>query len=81
MKKINVLYLSVNPSYYDIEKLTKATFEEAKNFAENDTINALTCNEITIDMEKAAEYSFCPQGAEFGDNGDALLMWIKVCGE
>lgn len=81
MKKINVLYLSVNPSYYDIEKIAKANYDEAKEFAENDKTGAFAFHEYTIDADKAGEYKYCADGADYGDGSDTLFMWIKVCGE
>lgn len=81
MAKVTVIYLSVNPSFYDVQKLAKLSFDEAKKFIENDTIVACSHKVVELDLTKSADYKYCPDGADLGDWTDSLLMWIRVSGD
>lgn len=81
MAKVTVIYLSVNPSFYDVQKLAKLSFDEAKKFIEDDTIVACSHKVVELDMTKFADYNYCADGADLGDWTDSLLMWIRVSGD
>ena len=79
MTKVKVLALSVNPNYYDVKELAKASYDDAKKFIEKDSFCAFSYREFDLDLSKVADYSFHPDGALDGDTSDSLLMWIRVC--
>ncbi len=78
MSKVTILHASVNPSYYDVKALTKMNFDEAKDFFEKDTLQACSCAYTELSSPIEAEKFFFPEGANFGDTSDCLLVWVKV---
>ena len=77
--KIQVLHASVNPNFYDLKKIGKMSFGEAREFFEDD--NVCCCNwgvdELNPDVFNSNLYK--PEGnpALAGDT-DALFVWVKV---
>lgn len=77
MAKMTIFYASVNPSYYDVEALTKMKFDEAVDFFEKDTLGACTTKTIESTCSPKDEMRFFSDGADKGDTSDSLLLWIK----
>ena len=79
--KIKVFYASVNPNYYDTKKLVALSYDDAVEFFENEEKRCCTTYEKVIDPTKANEYIFYADGTCYGDNTDALLVYMKVVTE
>ena len=80
MAKVTVIYLSVNPSFYDVQKLAKLSFDEAKKYFEKDEIECCNVREIDVDLTKEHEMTFHADGIPF-DPSDTMLNWVKVSGD
>lgn len=78
MAKVRIFHASVNPEYYDVKALTMMKFDEAVDFFENDTLKACTRSIVDYPYPINAEHCFFPEGANYGDTSDCLLVWVKV---
>lgn len=78
--KVQIFSASVNPSYgYDLVTIGKMSFDEAVDFFENgDKICDCSCNMREVDLSKPNEFSFCAEGANYGDGSDTMFVWVKV---
>lgn len=78
--KVTIYSASVNPSYdYDLEKIGRMSYDEAVNYFKNDDkIGACTCNKREVDLSTPNEFSFCCDGANYGDGSDTMFVWVKV---
>lgn len=76
---VKIFSASVNPSYeYDLVKIGKMSYDEAVEFFKNDNINACSVRERVVDSTKPNEFSFCADGADYGDGSDTMFVWVKV---
>ena len=78
--RVQIFSASVNPSYdYDLVTIGKLSFDEAVDFFENeDEIGACSCNMREVELSKPNEFSFCADGANYGDGSDTMFVWVKV---
>ena len=77
--KVKIFSASVNPSFdYNLEQIGKLSFDEAVEYFENDNICACSCNLREVDITKPNEFSFCADGADYGDGSDTMFVWVKV---
>lgn len=77
--KVQIFSASLNPSYdYNLENIGKLSFDEAVEYFKNDGIGACSCNLREVDMTKPNEFSFCADGADYGDGSDTMFVWVKV---
>lgn len=77
--KVKIFSASVNPSFdYNLEQIGKLSFDEAVEYFENDRICACSCNLREVDITKPNEFSFCADGANYGDGSDTMFVWVKV---
>ena len=76
--KVRILSISLNPSRYDVSKLAEMSYDEAKAFAENDTVNCMNCRNFTINPNEVQELTFHADVVRFGDTSDTVLNWLKV---
>ena len=77
--KVKIFSASVNPSFdYNLEQIGKLSFDEAVEYFENDSICACSCNLREVDITKPNEFSFCADGADYGDGSDTMFVWVKV---
>jgi len=69
----------VNPSYdYNLENISKLSFDKAVEYFDNDGIGACSCHLHEVELSKPNEFSFCADGANFGDGSDTMFVWVKV---
>ena len=79
MARIKILHASVNNMCYDLQALSQMSYDEAKNYFENeDEFHACNVGEITVDDSKPNEFSFHADGVASGDGSDTMLNWCKV---
>ena len=79
MARIRILHASVNGMYYDVQALARMSYDEAKNYFENeDKSGACNVGEITIDDATPHEFTFHADGVLAGDCSDTMLNWCKV---
>lgn len=77
--KVTIFSASVNPSYdYNLVEIGRMSYEEAVNFFKEDKIGACSCHTREIDLTKPNEFSFCADGANFGDGSDTMFVWVKI---
>lgn len=76
--KVRILSISLNPNKYDVSKLARMSYDEAKEFAEKDTLNCMSCRNFTINPNEVQEVTFHADGVRFGDTSDTVLNWLKV---
>lgn len=78
--KVQIFSASVNPSYdYNLVTIGKMSFDEAVDFFENDDkICACSCHMREVELSKPNEFSFCAEGANYGDGSDTMFVWVKV---
>lgn len=78
--KVKILSASVNPSceYYDLGKIGKMKYDDAKKFFANDKIGACSVHEHDVNLSSENEFMFCADGADYGDGSDTMFNWLKV---
>lgn len=79
--KVQIFSASVNPSDsygYNLVGISMMTFDQAVEYFKNDTIGACYCKLREVDLSKPNEFSFCADGADYGDGSDTLFVWTKV---
>ena len=74
--KIQILHASVNPNFYDVVRLGKMGFGEAKEFFEDDNIGCCTwgVDEIDADVFNARLY----KPDDVMSAIDVLFVWFKL---
>ena len=77
--KVQIFSASVNPFDYDLVTIGKLSFDEAVDFFENeDEFRACSYNMREVELSKPNEFSFCADGANYGDGSDTMFVWVKV---
>ena len=77
-KKVLLLHVSLNPEYYNLERLSQYTFDQALEFFENDEVCCKTYGVEEIDLSQPNEFAFHADGVAIGDGSDTMLNWLKV---
>lgn len=70
--KVQIFYVSLNPSYYDMSEIREMSFDDAVEFFENDEVQCCTACLHEVDLTKPNETMSC------SDEGDELIFWTKV---
>ena len=80
--KVQIFSASLNPFYfydYDLVTISDMSFDEAVDLFENDDkFSTWTHHLYEVDLSKANKFSFCADGAEYGDGTDTMFVWVKV---
>ena len=78
--KVQIFSVSMNPHYgYDLVSIAKLSFDDAVSYFEKeDKIGACSYKLRDVDLSKSNEFSFCADGAEYGDGTDTMFVWTKV---
>ena len=77
--RITILSASVNPDAYNLMKLSRMSYDEAKQFFDNDQKQECNVREYVVNQNQEHEATFHSDGVFGGDGSDAMLNWIKVC--
>ena len=62
--KVLLLHVSLNPNYYNLERLSQYSFDEAKKFCEEDEIGAKTWGLEEVDTTHPNEFAFHADGGQ-----------------
>lgn len=75
--RITILSVSVNPhAGYDMGKIAKMSYDEAKKFFQKDKIKCCCVREYVVDQSQEHEATF--HAEDVSNDADTMLNWIRV---
>lgn len=77
-RKVILLYVSLNPEYYDLKRIAQFTFDEALEFCKTDQMSAMRWGTKEINITEPQVFKFHADGVECGDGSDTMFNWLKV---
>ena len=77
-RKVILLYVSLNPEYYDLKRIAQFTFDEALEFCKTDQMCAMAWGTKEINITEPQVFAFHADGVEYGDGTDTMFNWLKV---